>query len=228
MAKIAQREKARNLRRRGISIREVAKQVGVSKSSASYWCRNIALTSGQIRRLSEKQKKASVEALLRASERKRQERIRREHRLNVEGKERVGRIAERDLFMVGLGIYWGEGNKKGDLTAGFTNSDPTIIKFGIQLFREIYGVETKDLILRVGINVIHKRRALEVLQYWVDATGVPLNQFNKTSFIKAKVKKPYENFAEHFGTLRVKVRRSTNLKREIMGSLQALEEYSGE
>ena len=44
MAKSAQKLQARTLRRQGKSIGEIAKIVGISKDSASHWCRDVALT----------------------------------------------------------------------------------------------------------------------------------------------------------------------------------------
>ena len=51
MGKIALQEKARDLRRRGFSIKAIEKQLSISRSSASIWTRDVVLTKKQIDKL---------------------------------------------------------------------------------------------------------------------------------------------------------------------------------
>ena len=222
MAKTEKKFEALKLRSQGLSIRKIAETLSVSKSSASYWCKNIVLSPPQIKKLKDQQRRAGIRALINATETKRRERLEKIKKLGHQGKKDVGVISKRDIFICGLALYWGEGYKKGNDEVGFTNSDPEIIKFFIMWLEKIYGIKIKDLILRVSINQIHKYREKAILKYWTNVTQVSLAQFTKTSFIKTKTKKNYPNFHEHFGTLRVKVRRGTDLRRKIMGSLSAL------
>jgi hypothetical protein len=140
----------------------------------------------------------------------------------MKGRSDVGQISQRDLFMLGLALYWGEGYKQGSQELGFTNSNAEIIRLYIHWLRQIYGVEKARLILRVSINVSHKHRVQEVTQFWSRIAGVPLSQFTKPSLIQSKSKKVYTNHHEHFGTLRVKVRNGTSLRRQILASIDAL------
>ena len=86
----------------------------------------------------------------------------------------------------------------------------------------MYDIKSSDLILRVSINESHADRVREVKDYWSALTNIPQDQFSKTSLIKTRSKKMYANRQNHFGTLRVKVRRSTALRRRIMGSLEEI------
>ncbi|MCF7865381.1 MAG: helix-turn-helix domain-containing protein [Candidatus Pacebacteria bacterium] len=47
MAKFEQKMQARSLREKGMSIKSIAKQLGVSVSSVSLWCRDIILSKEQ-------------------------------------------------------------------------------------------------------------------------------------------------------------------------------------
>ncbi len=105
---------------------------------------------------------------------------------------------------------------------GFTNTDPLMIKFYIEWLYQIYGVKKTDLILRVSVNANHAHRVQKIVRYWSSITGVSSTQFTKTSLIKATSKKIYPNLEEHQGTLRVKVRRGTELRRRVLGSIAAL------
>lgn len=222
MAKQKEKEQALLLRSQGKGIGEIAKALEVSKSTVSLWCRNISLSPTQIKELARRSKHHAVEALLFSAEKQRLRREVETRLLTTLGKNDVGKLSTRDLFMVGLGLYWGEGYKQGSQELGFTNSNPAIIKFYIRWLSEIYGVSKADLILRVSINITHKSRADVVEKYWSELLDIPLSQFTLISLIKTTSRKIYTNQDSHFGTLRVKVRRGTSMRRRILGSISAL------
>ena len=223
MAHIRKKELAQRLRGEGLSIKEISKKIKSNKSTVSYWCRDIFLTKEQLERLQGKQKASSMKAILAIAEKKRKQRIEDTVLHTERGARDVGVVTQRDLFMLGLALYWGEGYKKGSAETGFTNSDPFVIKMILRWFTECYGIKKEDFILRVSINQLHKSRINYVVNYWAETTDLPIEQFTKPSLIKTKTVKIYANHNQHFGTLRVKVRRGTNLRRRILGSLKHLE-----
>lgn len=222
MSKPQKRQAALKLRRNGESISSISKVLSVSKSTASVWCKDIVLTEQQQKRLVEKSNHRATSALLRAAMAKRSlKNVAIKNAIHL-GKSDVGSLTLRDVFMVGLGLYWGEGYKKGSQELGFTNSDPEMIRFYLVWLNRVYFVKNQDLILRVSINSQHKHREKDILHYWSSVTKIPSSQFTKTSFIKTHSRKKYDNFDVHFGTLRIKVRKGTNLRRRILGSISSL------
>ena len=215
-------EKALTLRKSGYSIGAIAKKLSVSKSTVSGWCRDIALSEKQILLIAERSKHHATANLLFASEKQRKERQRNTEKMEKMGKREIGKLSLRDIQLIGLGLYWGEGYKKGSQELGFTNSDPAMINFYIEWLEKIYKISKTDLILRVSINNQHSDRTIEVVNYWSTVTNVPYSQFTKTSLLHIHSKKNYENSTTHFGTLRVKVRKGTNLRRRILGSIKAI------
>lgn len=222
MAKIFLKEKARVLRHNGESIGQIAIKLNVSKSSVSYWCRDISLSKTQINKIYNNAKEVSVRSLLIFSEKKRKERIKSTKLFSQLGEKDVGILSKRDLLIVGLGLYWGEGYKSGNEEMAFTNSDPGMIKLLIRWLKEIYKIDKSSLICRISINQIHKSRENKLIEYWTNITGIPKHQFTKTSFIKAKIKKIYKNNNDYYGVLRVKVRNAVNLRRRVLGSISRL------
>ena len=57
------KSKAELLRRRGMSIKDIARKVGVSQSTASRWCSDIILSADQRSTLEKKRKEAGTKAL---------------------------------------------------------------------------------------------------------------------------------------------------------------------
>lgn len=225
MAQQTTREEAQKLRYTGKSIAEIATLLRASKSTVSYWCRDIPLTNAQQAALADRQRQSGAIGRLHAAESKRSQRLLSMERDMDRGLRDVGALTSRDRFMIGLALYWGEGYKSGNEECGLTNSDPMIIRAFIQWLKNQYGVPSEALILRVSINATHRRRVSTVEHYWSRMTGIPLSQFTSTSLIKSASKKRYENHEQHFGTLRIKVRKGTSLRRRIMGSLDALKQH---
>lgn len=226
MAKTILKEKVQALRKQGLSIKEISEKTGAVKSSVSYWCKDIILTTKQIERLQLKQKTSGLKTITQYTEKLRRDRIIRIKNLTVLGKNDIQQIDDNILLYIGLGLYWAEGYKKGNNEFGFTNSDPYIIKLICKWLMNIYKVSKDDFILRVSINKIHSYRIDAVLKYWSNLIGVPLTQFTKTSLINSFSKKIYSNHNDHHGTLRIKIRRGSNLKLRILGSIQKINELT--
>jgi hypothetical protein len=210
--------KAKRMRKEGTSLNEISSVLGVKKTTVSYWCRDIGLNESAIRRIKSKGKEKSVQGLLRYSEIKRKERIERDVIQKKGGGDMVGSFSDRDLLMVGLGLYWGEGYKEGEL--GFTNSNPKLIKFYLTWLR-IFDISKQDLIFRLTINEVFKPIQSKIESFWLDFLNVDKNQFSKTTIIKTKLKKAFlrENHTYN-GILRVKVRRGSALKNKILGAIE--------
>lgn len=225
MTKIKERISARDLRRLGISIGVIAKKLNLGKGTISYWCRDIELSQSQKNRILKNQKEKSRKTLQLAAIKRHNQKLKIVQNLSKEGISQVGNINKRDLFVAGLALYWAEGYKKGNEELGFTNTDPKMILFFIKWLEKIYDIDKKDLTFRVSINFVHHGRIDKVLNYWSNLIKVPIKQFTTTSFVKTKSKKKYDNFDNYFGTLRLKVKRGTNLRRKIIGSISGLANY---
>lgn len=227
MANAIYKERVMALRKQGQSIGSIALVFGISKSTVSSWCKNISLTQKQVDKIFNKAKEKSIRALIKYQELARASRQSKIVELTKEGIKDVGELFARDLYILGLGLYWTEGYKKGNDELGFTNMDPFIIKTLIRWLKDNYKVENYRFVLRVSINIQHKQRESKILKYWSNQTKIPTSQFTKTSFVKTKSAKQYLNNHNHFGTLRVKVKRATDLRRKILGSIRALSEKFG-
>ncbi|MFY9462618.1 MAG: hypothetical protein WAP52_00320 [Candidatus Sungiibacteriota bacterium] len=218
MTKTLSRDKARILRSRGASLNELALRFRIPKSTIRYWCRDIVLSDEQQRHLFQKQKLGGIFA----AERIRQKRIQITQRLRSEGMDEIGRMSSRELLLVGAALYWAEGYRKGDGEFGFVNSDPEMIRLVIRWLTDACEISKKDIHLRVCINIAHKGRLARIHEFWSQTTGVPRGQFSSPTLIKVVSKKRYLNNDVYFGTLRIKVRRSTNLRRKVMGWIAGL------
>ena len=213
------KHKAENMRQNGKSINDIADNLSISKSTISYWCRNIKLSRSAIRKIENNGKNKAIAALLRYSERIRKERIERTKNHKQEGADLVGKLSSRDILMVGLGLYWGEGYKESNGELGFTNSNINIIKFYIK-WLQLLQVSKDDLIFRLTINEFFKNDEKDIKNFWIHLLDVRDNQFSKTTTIKINLKKAsFKNKEKYKGILRIKVRRGLSLKNKILGAI---------
>lgn len=211
---------AQDLRKRGFSYKEILGRVKVSKDSISRWCRDIKLTKGQKERLMNNKKIGQKKGSIIAANNKRLQRITNTRNIYIIAKKQIGRLSKRDRFIAGLSLYAGEGNKT-DGQVGFSNSDPNLIKFMMEWFREF--CKAIPLEKYRGALWIHEELD-DILaeQFWSDITDIPMNQFHKTYIAKNKInsKKIRKNIHK-FGVFAI---RSSNSKiqRKIMGWIFAL------
>lgn len=221
MAKSKQRIRARQLRKLGISVRDIAKKVAVSKSTASLWVRDIILSLEQLERLREQNIRGGEKGRILGALKQKNDRLLRIQKGVELGKIRFPSLTQGELLAAGTALYWAEGTKK-QREVTFCNSDPKLVKFMITWLQKCFSVPINRLYCSVGINKIHAGREQKVKQYWSKITGMSLDQFRKTSFKKVKNHKVYENFDKHFGTLTVKVKRPAQFYYNILGLIEGL------
>lgn len=221
MAKTKEKNKALELRNKGESIKDIAKNLGIAKSTVSLWCRDIVLTPKQTKRLYRKMVKGGYKGRMKGARVQYERRLKKIKDYQKKGIEEIGKLSNRDLLIAGLALYWGEGSKK-TRCVSFCNSDPETIKFIIKFLKKVFKIKKNRLTAYIGINIIHKNRIEEVEDYWSRVTGISRNQFTKTTLIKARNKKNYSNFQTHYGTIIIKVRKSGDLYYRIMGLIKAL------
>lgn len=157
MAKFIERLRARELRKDGESIRSIAQKVRVSKSSVSMWCGDIELTKAQKEKLVADDRVGGEKGRQISSQNKIKERLCRMGKYKDAGRKMVGKINKRELFLVGIALYWAEGNKK-DRRLVFTNSDPEMIKIWIRWLVDCLAIPAEDIYCYLGINEVHKKK----------------------------------------------------------------------
>lgn len=221
MAKFNERNKARERRRHGISIKSIAKELNVSPGSVCVWCRDIILSEDQIKNLKESSKKGGYKGRMIGNETNRFKKELIVAKYQELGRREIKKISKRDLLLAGIGLYAGEGFKYSS-QVGFCNSDPYIIIFIIRWFREACGVTDDRFRFTIGINQSHKYRINEVKKYWETILKMPETSFTKVSYKKVISKKVYDNPEKHFGTLTIHVRKSSELMYQILGWINAL------
>ena len=106
--KPAERCQALQLRRDGTSYQDIRRQLGVAKSTLWRWLKVEGLVETQPQRLTE---------LRRAAQRRGAEAVRAKYvahtqALIAHARQQVGRLSWRELWILGIALYWAEGTKQ--------------------------------------------------------------------------------------------------------------------
>ncbi|HEX7147489.1 MAG TPA: hypothetical protein VF512_08265 [Actinomycetota bacterium] len=171
--KLAEQQQARQLRRTGLPLAEIAAHLGVAKSSVSLWVRDVEF-SPLPREFSPlprppRGRRRDPNALQR---RKRAE----IDRLVEEGRARIGRLSDREFLVAGVALYAGEGAKR-DGAVKFANSDPRMIAFYCAWLRRFFEID--EARLRVRLYLYEGLDLDASVAFWSELTGIPPSQFQK-------------------------------------------------
>lgn len=221
MAKSLLKIESRKLRESGLGIKTIAHKLNVSSSTVSLWCRDIKLSQEQITALEKNQRDPFYGRRLAYSQKQQSIRKEKERIIRSSAVVEIGTLSKRDLLISGVSLYWAEGFKK-DNMVGFANTNPEMIKFILKWLIKCLQVKLENIRLRVGINESHKHRTNIIEKYWSNVLDIPLSQFSKPFYQKVKWNKVYEHPEDYYGTLRVRVLKSTDLLRRIKGMVTGL------
>ncbi|MFI6124281.1 hypothetical protein ACIBCU_31795 [Streptomyces sp. NPDC051064] len=208
------RAKARELRLKGMTYDQIQVELGCSKGSISLWVRDLPKP--------ERSRSAVEQARLAG-------RMRWDHELAVRDDERqrtkaaakaeIGDLTDRELLLIGVGLYWSEGTKdksydrRENLT--FVNSDPGMIETYLA-WLAVVGVTPDRICFRV---MIHETADVEAAErYWAELVGIDASALRKTTLKKHNPKTSRKNTGETYrGCLVIRVSRGAELYRRVEG-----------
>ena len=206
------KQKAIDLRKQGLSYKEIKEHIPVAKSSLSLWLKGIPLSDKDRMRLYTK----NIHLLSRGSQSQKERRKREIETILVNARKEIQIPLSNDTFrLLGAALYWAEGNKTG--TMGFTNSDPHLILFFVRWMNKVFEIPAKNL--KGRLNIYSQQNDLELKKFWSDLTGIPVAHFGK-SFVKP-ANKGFKKNNLYYGTMRVEVPKSVDMKHRIFGWIQA-------
>jgi len=214
--RLKEKKLARKLRKQGWSINEIYRKLGVAKGSVSLWVRDIELTKKQKQELSKKGVKKEV------IEKRRETRLKRENAKRQiiidKARKEINNLSKKELKLIGAALYWAEGSKSQRGTVQFSNSDPKSVQVMMRFFKEICEVPKGKF---RGHIFLHPHLNTERAEkYWHNISGIPLNQFYKTSKQQSKASKGKKDTLP-FGTFSIQIC-STELFLKIKGWIEKL------
>jgi hypothetical protein len=203
--KLAEQNKARELRAQGQLLDDIAEQLGVAKSSVSLWVRDVEFTPSK-RRYGPRVRPNSLM-------RRKQEEI---DAALAFGRDALGQLTAEQFLAAGAALYAGEGAKTEGAVL-FANSDPRMVAFFLAWLRHFFDIDESRLRLRV---YLHDGLDLEAASvFWAEVTGIPVRQHTKP--YRAEPDPSIRKSKHPMGCPRV-VYSCSRTHREVMGLVHAL------
>ncbi|MET8585055.1 hypothetical protein ABZX39_29865 [Streptomyces collinus] len=207
------RERARELRLQGWTYDRIQAALGCSKSSISLWVRD----------LPKPERKRTPEEAAAIGRKGWEEKLRirdgERRQTKEEAKQAIGKLSARELFLVGVGLYWAEGAKDKPYarreSVTFVNSDPGMIEVYLA-WLDLLGVQRERV--RYHVMIHENADVAGAERYWADLVGADATAFNKTTLKKHNPRTVRKNVGESYrGCLVIKVLKGADLYRRIEG-----------
>ncbi|MBU3956949.1 hypothetical protein KKI19_01530 [Patescibacteria group bacterium] len=169
------KEKAIKLRQKGYSLKEISAKVGIAKSTASLWARDIRLDKKARNRLKKRGILGQYKAIL--SRQKKRRRILGRLRKTAR-RELIGKSNKKTYRLLCSILFWCEGNKNDLSYVRFTNSEPEMIKCFLHCLREGFGIDENKLRGLIHLHDYHNEE--RQIEYWSKISKIPKERFYKS------------------------------------------------
>lgn len=179
------KEKATELRRQGLSYKKINRELGIPTSTLACWFKHESW-SVEIR-----DRLASTESLAYPEKLKRLIAIVKTKYANLhesyrkEARDEFNSLKNNNLFIAGLMLYWGEGDKKiENSNTRLANSEPDMIKIFHLFLTKIMAVPSEKI--KFNLLLYPDLADIPMKKMWSTITEIPLSQFRKSIYILGK------------------------------------------
>jgi hypothetical protein len=207
------RRECRRLRSLGLTYTEIAEATGASHGSISPWVKDVKVPN---RDRAERRRLGALRES--ARERSRVAQRRRERQTSLASAD-IGPLTDRELFLIGVALYWAEGSKSKsyDLRERITfiNSDAQVVETFMAWLR-LLAITNENCRFRLHIHESADVRAAE--QFRARLVGVAPDDFQRATIKRHQPKTNRLNVGEDYhGCLVISVLKSAELYRNVDG-----------
>ncbi len=201
-----ERTEAVKLRFQGNGYGVIAKNIGVSKTSVSNWCKKLELPTSA-KKILEKKNRHIREKFKLYNQQKHQF-VQNENKEIIERSiKQIPRLSKRDLLLIGASLYWAEGYNRQDKRPSpyisFGNSNPDMVVLFLRFLQEVMQISEEKL--RPVVQIHKNLKPESAINFWARVTNIPQKSFRITHQTSraSKGKRPYNSLP--YGTLKLNV-----------------------
>jgi hypothetical protein len=174
------------MRKSGKSYKEIVDALRIPKSTLSSWFSNEEWSGKIAEKLQGAAAKKSTARIVEL-DRIRGERLRQAYEeAGREARDELETLKYNPLFIGGIMLYWGEGDKASRGTVRFTNSDPKMITYYVHFLRHACGIPIERIKANVLIYPDHEEKVTKA--FWARSSGIPWENFTKSVRIEGRHK----------------------------------------
>jgi hypothetical protein len=178
-ARLEDKKMAIELRKKGLSYKEIQEIVPVSKSLLSGWFEYLELTTEEESFLKSRIKDRRDKGRISSTISNRNRRIQREVVAFEDAKKLFDLYRGNNMFLLGVSLYWAEGSKRtGEFQ--FINSDPEMILFMYMWIQKFMNTDAGIIKKRLFTHKIPGFDNLEL--FWSHILSIKPDSFEKTIY----------------------------------------------
>ena len=180
------KEIATNMRRQGKSYQEIHGALKVPLSTLSDWFSEIGWSKDVAKKLAAKVQVQHTVRLVKLDKIRGQHLARAYEEARGEAKEDLEILKYNPLFIAGLMLYWGEGDKATKAQVRLANTDPGLIKLFAFFLRKVCNIPAN----KIGVHILTYPDIDDKAnrQYWSDVSGIAPEKFLKSVHIQGRHK----------------------------------------
>lgn len=179
------KDKAFELRHSGKSYKQIVAELGIPIATLSGWFKHEAWSYDIKSRLSSKASLSNPEKI-RLMVRATKEKWQKIHQLwQQDAVKEFPKLKTSPLFIAGLMLYWGEGDKKLENgQVSLSNSDPEMIKIFYSFLAHTMGVPTE----KISARLILYPDLIDSVQknLWSRLTKISISKFTRSTYIQGR------------------------------------------
>ena len=216
MTRVNDKNRAQELRKQGKTYSEIRAIIpNLSKGTLCGWVKNIELTKNQKIIILQNMRIGADSA--RDTQRQKGSwtnhlrKIEKTKQTVSEAKTEIDDLIKDSFFLMGLMLYWAEGDKSLDRQrVKFCNSDPLMVTLMMKWFREKCNVPDNKFFIELNIHELMNKQ--EMMGLWTKVTNIPESKF--TVFVKPTQYDSLKN-SSYRGTCSIRIH-SVDLFRKIV------------
>ena len=216
MARRADKQKAIELRLAGHSYSQIGEKLNVGKGTLSVWLKDYSLSSDKLKNLRD-WNQVRIERFKGTMRKKRDARL---SSIRDTQKSKIFPLSQRDIFIGGLFLYWGEGGKTSLGQIALSNTDPAALRFFIKWVIDCFDFPRPKI--KASLHLYKDMNISNVIDFWSKALKLP--KANIHPYIKKTLQSniSYRSGFSH-GTCNVRIY-SAKIARQVMMGLRALQD----
>lgn len=189
-------KKIKTLRNQGYSVPEIAKELGIAKSTVFRYVEGVEILPEFVKLWFGK----------RGGSRKRK--ALKEAKAIEEAQAAFQELSNKEKALFLCALYWAEGSKR---DFGLSNTDPELIRVFINGLRQVFEVPDDDF--RISVRIYEDLDKEECLLFWSEVVGIPKEKFINVNILQGKKKGKLK-----YGMCRVRVAKGGDLLKKIAGT----------
>ncbi len=170
------KNKAIYLRKQGASYSQIKNKLGVSKSTLSGWLYDMPLSVSRIKELRDNSP-IRIEKYRNTMRAKKEKRLMGAYKLMS---NKIGKMTKREIFLAGLFLYWSEGTKRTSSVIEMTNTNPYMLKFFVEWFKQL---DVNPEKIKVRLHLYEDMNIKKQTEYWSRTLSIPIKNF-RNPYIK--------------------------------------------